>query len=201
MRLCAFCARIWLQRDSEANRPFPNALPREEFLPKWKTSLQLVKPSRNSLHDWCVTRYIMYCISPQVICLNKDFLLSSSSFASLYLSFFSNALRAGDMPWSFAILCNVVKEIYGPIFWFFGSCPSPFCLSKEFALVKVMWISAVGIPDWQSVSQTCVTFQNTWQQVTKPILSLQLSNSRFGWICTLYRQKFGSCFRKKKNER
>lgn len=81
---------------------------------------------------------------PQVICLNKDLLLSSSSFAFLYLSFFSNALHAGAMPWSFAILCNVVKEIYGPVFFaFWRAAPPLSALAKN-----LLWSRSCEFHQW-----------------------------------------------------
>lgn len=52
-------------------------------------------------------------------------------------------------------LCNILREIYGTISFFLVGCSSHFCFSKEFTLIKVMWISAVRIPDWQSHA-TCL---------------------------------------------
>lgn len=154
----ALYAKMQFQWDYEVRWPFPNTLPRQEFLSKWRQfSSKWNLPETTCMMD---LSYGTSCtvFTPWVTSLNKDSLLSPRSFASLYglyHSFFSNALHARETPWS---LAKIVQHSQGDLWYnifFLVGCSSHFCFSKEFTLIKVMWISAVRIPDWQSHA-TCL---------------------------------------------
>lgn len=136
---------------------------------------------------------------PQVICLNKDLPLSQVLLPPCISPSSAMLERCREALLYCAMLS---KKFMVQCFVFLEGFSSPFCFSKEFTLVKVNFGSGdTWLTGYHSVLQRCIAFQNTWQQGIKPILNLQLFNSMFGWICTLYREKFGSCFRNLKKKK
>jgi len=128
---CALYAKMQFQWDYEVRWPFPNTLPRQEFLSKWRQfSSKWNLPETTCMMD---LSYGTSCtvFTPWVTSLNKDSLLSPRSFASLYglyHSFFSNALHARETPWS---LAKIVQHSQGDLWYnifFFGRLLLPFLL-------------------------------------------------------------------------